>query len=181
MSGENSRPERAETRSNARAPSSPSMASGSGRQQKTPGPQPRPQLGLQPEAQLRPQQGTQPGTQQGPQLGPQQGTQQGTSDEKCPICWGEMETRSAVNGCRHHFCFRCIYQWSRDSRVCPVCRRIFYQILTVDGLVMNVGEPYRPEAFRAIYRQAEAMRHPAYYVRNLVFLGALFVFLWYLD
>ncbi|CAH1731573.1 uncharacterized protein LOC114128054 isoform X1 [Aphis gossypii] len=45
------------------------------------------------------------------------------SDLTCSICFDIFEKPSELN-CSHVFCFKCVKNWMRNNRSCPICRRI---------------------------------------------------------
>lgn len=44
-------------------------------------------------------------------------------DKECSICYSEFKDSDiTVLDCKHKFHFRCIFQWSNQSKHCPLCR-----------------------------------------------------------
>eukprot|EP00761_Pharyngomonas_kirbyi_P002575 gb/GECH01002579.1/.p1 GENE.gb/GECH01002579.1/~~gb/GECH01002579.1/.p1 ORF type:complete len:240 (+),score=62.09 gb/GECH01002579.1/:1-720(+) len=48
-------------------------------------------------------------------------------NEECGICY-EIIRSYGIIGCGHKFCFRCITRWSKEKKVCPLCRKRFKTI-----------------------------------------------------
>lgn len=46
----------------------------------------------------------------------------------CGICLDNVKERGVLNSCDHAFCFECIYQWSKTSNTCPMCKARFVQL-----------------------------------------------------
>ncbi|XP_060847006.1 E3 ubiquitin-protein ligase rnf8-B-like isoform X1 [Rhopalosiphum padi] len=44
------------------------------------------------------------------------------NDLTCSICFDVFEKPSELN-CSHVFCFKCVKNWMRNNRSCPICRR----------------------------------------------------------
>jgi len=51
------------------------------------------------------------------------------SELTCPICLGEVDSKSTTNTCLHKFCFTCLLEWSKVKAVCPLCKGKFTRIL----------------------------------------------------
>lgn len=49
-------------------------------------------------------------------------------DSKCPICLDIFNNISKLDLCLHKFCFRCIYEWSKNKAECPLCKQPFNSI-----------------------------------------------------
>lgn len=49
-------------------------------------------------------------------------------DAECSICLGEKQNKAMVGSCFHSFCFKCITDWSKTARECPLCRNVFSEI-----------------------------------------------------
>ena len=50
-------------------------------------------------------------------------------DEKCPICYDSFYIKVHPNSCSHYFCLRCISEWSKFRKQCPLCRKRFFYII----------------------------------------------------
>ena len=48
--------------------------------------------------------------------------------EFCSICLEEFEDRASVETCLHSFCFKCITDWAKTKRACPLCNATFDNI-----------------------------------------------------
>ena len=55
--------------------------------------------------------------------------EEGDPQDSCAICLGRHEDRSLTDNCRHQFCFRCLYEWSKVKQECPLCKRPFAAIV----------------------------------------------------
>ncbi|XP_022171585.1 pre-mRNA-splicing factor CWC24-like [Myzus persicae] len=44
------------------------------------------------------------------------------NDLTCSICFDIFEKPSVLK-CNHVFCFKCIHNWMRTNKSCPICRR----------------------------------------------------------
>ena len=52
---------------------------------------------------------------------------------KCSICLEpEFDDEAKLDGCAHHYCFECIYQWSKATNSCPQCKSEFTTITHVN-------------------------------------------------
>jgi hypothetical protein len=52
----------------------------------------------------------------------------GVASVPCSVCLAEPTDVSEINCCNHKFCFECIYQWSRVTNTCPLCKTRFTKI-----------------------------------------------------
>lgn len=52
-------------------------------------------------------------------------------ENACPICFDTMGTKSAKTTCNHRFCKKCITDWSKKSKECPLCRQKFEVVADV--------------------------------------------------
>ena len=50
-------------------------------------------------------------------------------EEKCAICWGNIQTQCRPDGCQHKFCFECLKKASEEKNQCPECRTHFRRIV----------------------------------------------------
>lgn len=50
-------------------------------------------------------------------------------EEKCPICLTKITYKTGINSCKHYFCFRCIYKWTKEKNKCPLCRKTYRKFL----------------------------------------------------
>ncbi|KAJ3436740.1 dynein light chain [Anaeramoeba flamelloides] len=53
------------------------------------------------------------------------------SIEMCCICQEPIITRGKIAGCKHMFCYTCIFKWSTHENSCPICRQRFPTILKI--------------------------------------------------
>lgn len=42
-------------------------------------------------------------------------------ETECSICFENFEDRAAVETCLHNFCFKCIVDWAKVRKLCPIC------------------------------------------------------------
>lgn len=45
--------------------------------------------------------------------------------KSCVICLDVVEEQGALAACDHWFCFICIYEWSKRTNTCPLCKKKF--------------------------------------------------------
>jgi hypothetical protein len=50
-------------------------------------------------------------------------------DIDCPICYKIIDVKYHPNCCSHFFCRYCIYNWSKNKKTCPICRKSFTKII----------------------------------------------------
>jgi hypothetical protein len=50
---------------------------------------------------------------------------------ECSICLSYSRLWAKTNACSHLFCYRCIYEWAKVNKSCPVCRMPFEHLLEV--------------------------------------------------
>ncbi|XP_028849626.1 putative E3 ubiquitin-protein ligase DTX3 isoform X2 [Denticeps clupeoides] len=50
-------------------------------------------------------------------------------NRSCSICMGEMVEKTMLDKCGHAFCRSCLDQAFRVKRACPVCRRVYGQLI----------------------------------------------------
>jgi hypothetical protein len=51
-------------------------------------------------------------------------------NEKCSICYNPLyNKKSTPDSCKHVFCYICLSKWEKISKVCPICRRLFRNII----------------------------------------------------
>jgi hypothetical protein len=50
---------------------------------------------------------------------------------ECSICLSHSRLRAKTNACIHLFCYRCIYEWAKVNKSCPVCRMPFDYLLAI--------------------------------------------------
>ena len=53
----------------------------------------------------------------------------GDTKKICAICFNYCCFQSRPNVCRHSFCYNCLKIWSRQKKICPLCRRVFSNII----------------------------------------------------
>ena len=47
-------------------------------------------------------------------------------NKECPICKNTINSSSnVVTPCNHIFCTECFFQWIKEGKSCPMCRKIF--------------------------------------------------------
>ena len=46
----------------------------------------------------------------------------------CPICLNEIKDKIILS-CKHEFCFICLNEWSNKGNRCPMCRRLFKNLI----------------------------------------------------
>ena len=44
---------------------------------------------------------------------------------RCPICYGRIGIATRPSGCKHVFCYDCIFRWGQKSNKFPVCSGFF--------------------------------------------------------
>ena len=44
------------------------------------------------------------------------------SADACPICFGELDTKTVTKCCQNAFCLKCISRWLNEQNTCPVCK-----------------------------------------------------------
>ena len=49
----------------------------------------------------------------------------------CPICLNSCNFPSTPDNCGHIYCYRCLKSWSKNKKICPLCRRFFSKILKI--------------------------------------------------
>ncbi|XP_065893367.1 PHD and RING finger domain-containing protein 1-like [Dysidea avara] len=49
----------------------------------------------------------------------------------CTICLGNIKFRGKLSVCRHQFCYTCIFEWSKNTNTCPLCKKRFRCITRV--------------------------------------------------
>jgi hypothetical protein len=60
--------------------------------------------------------------------------QNNSNDTKiCAICMEESKLNSNIDSCKHEFCKICIKKWSKSENTCPICKKRFKQILTINN------------------------------------------------
>lgn len=52
--------------------------------------------------------------------------------EECSICYENIKDQGKLDSCVHLFCFECIFKWSKQANVCPICKQRFNAIEKVD-------------------------------------------------
>jgi len=50
----------------------------------------------------------------------------------CSICLEAPNIPSELSGCIHIFCYACIYEWSKSSNTCPLCKVRFRSINKIE-------------------------------------------------
>lgn len=58
-------------------------------------------------------------------------------DEACGICLDSVKRIGKMDCCTHVFCLRCINTWSKRNKVCPLCRKSFSSIKTINKFVVK--------------------------------------------
>ncbi|KAF0757314.1 E3 ubiquitin-protein ligase rnf8-like, partial [Aphis craccivora] len=86
------------------------------------------------------------------------------SDLTCSICFDIFEKPSELN-CSHVFCFKCVKNWMRNNRSCPICRRIIMDPPIVCTMLeklisemksASVPVPHRRNTIGTVYRGQES-------------------------
>lgn len=54
-----------------------------------------------------------------------------THNPICPICLNIPKKFFRPNACKHLFCKRCLYQWLKCKKSCPMCRKPFNNIIKI--------------------------------------------------
>eukprot|EP01102_Stenamoeba_stenopodia_P017321 TRINITY_DN618_c0_g2_i7.p1 TRINITY_DN618_c0_g2~~TRINITY_DN618_c0_g2_i7.p1 ORF type:complete len:381 (+),score=116.36 TRINITY_DN618_c0_g2_i7:311-1453(+) len=51
----------------------------------------------------------------------------------CSVCYEDLQdsTRGITDICEHLFCFPCIYDWSKITNTCPMCKRRFQKLTKI--------------------------------------------------
>jgi len=49
----------------------------------------------------------------------------------CPICLKNPKAYCRPNSCFHLFCNKCLFQWNKRKRQCPLCRKNFTFIIKI--------------------------------------------------
>ncbi|GAB0088570.1 hypothetical protein DMENIID0001_030270 [Sergentomyia squamirostris] len=59
-----------------------------------------------------------------------------SSGEKCPICFATFKEQEIgiPNSCTHRYCGKCIEEWSKTVRTCPIDRQTFSQIIIIENI-----------------------------------------------
>ena len=50
------------------------------------------------------------------------------ADDPCAICFSTVRKKTALNGCTHTFCLKCIQTWAKKNNTCPCCRAKFNRL-----------------------------------------------------
>ena len=58
------------------------------------------------------------------------GTVNQSDSDTCLICLEPMNNRSLTDTCMHSFCLQCLNEWSQNHNICPLCRRVYRNILS---------------------------------------------------
>jgi len=56
----------------------------------------------------------------------------GSQEDVCSICLDVPTAISSLDSCKHYYCYRCIYQWSKQSNTCPLCKARFHSITKIE-------------------------------------------------
>lgn len=67
-----------------------------------------------------------------------------TTPQTCSICLDLVSIRGVLSLCDHWYCFACIYEWSKNTNTCPLCKAKFRCITKIH--VTQIGSP--PQKFR---------------------------------
>ncbi|XP_057295077.1 uncharacterized protein LOC130623590 [Hydractinia symbiolongicarpus] len=67
-----------------------------------------------------------------------------TTPQTCSICLDLVSIRGVLSLCDHWYCFACIYEWSKNTNTCPLCKAKFRCITKIH--VNQIGSP--PQKFR---------------------------------
>jgi hypothetical protein len=57
---------------------------------------------------------------------------------RCPICLGRVLKAAKPESCNHAYCFLCLKKWKKQSKKCPICRKIFNKIDLIDIRSPNI-------------------------------------------
>jgi len=49
----------------------------------------------------------------------------------CPICLNIKNNLFKPDSCNHTFCRNCLFKWSTQKKICPLCRKSFLSILKI--------------------------------------------------
>uniref|UniRef100_A0A1L8DFH9 Putative splicing factor arginine/serine-rich 19 n=1 Tax=Nyssomyia neivai TaxID=330878 RepID=A0A1L8DFH9_9DIPT len=70
--------------------------------------------------------------------------------EKCPICFATLKEQEVgiPNACTHMYCAKCIEEWARDGKTCPIDRQSFSRLTILENIqsFKVVREVTMPEA-----------------------------------
>lgn len=44
------------------------------------------------------------------------------------ICLQSVKVRGKISCCNHIFCYECIFEWSKVTNSCPLCKAVFHEI-----------------------------------------------------
>ena len=44
-------------------------------------------------------------------------------EETCSICYEDLSCTRSILPCGHHFCNKCICEWFKNNKTCPICKR----------------------------------------------------------
>ena len=50
------------------------------------------------------------------------------ADDPCAICFSTVRKKTALDGCTHNFCLKCIRTWAKKNNSCPCCRAKFNRL-----------------------------------------------------
>jgi len=64
----------------------------------------------------------------------------------CSICLDIPTVISSLDSCNHYYCYQCIYQWSKQSNTCPLCKARFHSISKVEEQQLNNSNKRKRES-----------------------------------
>lgn len=67
------------------------------------------------------------------------------SEDICSICLKAIQFASILDACSHIFCKACITKWEKISKICPLCRSPFSNIINYNNQASPINLSYKSQ------------------------------------